>query len=119
MIEIDKKLAEARQAKAKATKKEDIAKEKENIRKLQEEKKGVKKTIRTASRTISRWRSGGISRGKRWTRKWNRSSRRSGSWRSRGYKWRYNRSSSYRSGRGCISCQRTYDNYMKRCMAKT
>lgn len=104
VVEIDKKLAEAREAKAKASKKEDIAKETEKIRKLRDEKKTVKKTIRTASRTVSRWKSGGLSRGRRWTRKWNRSYRRRGSWRSRGRRGKYNRSSSYRKGRGCISC---------------
>ena len=72
VIDIDKKLAEAREAKAKATKKEDIAKETANIRKLREEKKTVKKTITTASRTVSRWKSGGLSRGRRWGRKWTR-----------------------------------------------
>ena len=72
VIDIDKKLAEAREAKAKATKKEDIAKETANIRRLREEKKTVKKTITTASRTVSRWKSGGLSRGRRWGRKWTR-----------------------------------------------
>lgn len=118
VIEIDKKLAEAREAKAKATKKDDIAKETASINKLKQEKKAVKRTIRTSSRTISRWRSGGLSRGRRWGRKWNRSSRR-GSWRSRGRRYKYGRGGSYKTGRGCLSCQRTYDNYMKKCMKST
>lgn len=118
VIEIDKKLAEAREAKAKATKKEDIAKEAATIKKLREEKKTVKKTIKTASRTVSRWKSGGLSRGRRWGRKWNRTYR-SGSWRSRRSNYKYGRASSYTKGSGCYSCQRTYDNYMKKCMAKT
>ena len=69
VVEIDKKLAEAKEAKAKASKKEDIAKEQAAINKLKGEKKTVKKTIRTASRTVSRWRSGGLSKGKRYYRK--------------------------------------------------
>jgi len=119
VIEIDKKLAEAREAKSKATKKDDIAKETATIAKLKQEKKTTKRTIRTASRTVSRWRSGGLSRGRRWGRRWNRTSRSGGSWRSRRRSSKYGKSGSYKTGRGCLSCQRTYDNYMKKCMKKT
>ena len=111
IVAINKKIQEAKTERSKTADKTKSANYTLTIKNLRRERKIQTKVIRTSSRTIYRWRSGSLRyrRGSRW-RKWRRGGR--SRWTR---KWKYGKGRSYRSG-GCRSCQRVYDNYIKKCM---
>jgi len=108
LVTINKKIQEAKNAKASSSSKSESSTLSATIRGLRKERKTQTKVIRSSYRTIYRWKSGGIRYGTRST---------SGKWRSGG-SWKYKnyKQGSYKSGGGCRSCQRVYDRYIKKCM---
>jgi hypothetical protein len=84
-----------------------------SIKIAQDAKRNATQVIKNSSKTIYKWKSGSMSGGSS-----------SSSWKSSsggGYSggWKYSGGGKYKSSGGCQSCQKVYDNYIKKCMGSS
>ena len=113
IVVINKKIDDARAAQAKTTNKNETSNLTATIKNLKRERNTQTKTIQTTSKTIYKWKSGSIKYGG-WT---------SSNWKSSGGSSYQYKGGSYKSGggsysHGCKSCQKVYDDYIKKCMGE-